>query len=73
MDAGLLFASICFFTFSETNDQIHHKPDKGHRSNHPPQRFFAGGTEIFLGHIDDGPDGGQKKGDAQSQKYAQQF
>jgi hypothetical protein len=26
-----------------------------------------------LGHIDDGPDGGEKKRDAQSQKYAQQF
>lgn len=60
---------IDFFTFAESEDQIHNKPDKGHRCDHPPQRFFTGGAEILLGHVDNGPNSGDEKRNAQGQEY----
>ena len=43
--------------FAKPEEQIEYKPDKGHGGDQPPKRFFAGRFEIFLGHVDDGPDG----------------
>ena len=50
-----------FFAFAETENQIDDETDKGHRGDNPPQSFFAHGAEVFLGDVDNGPDGAQEK------------
>ena len=57
-----------FFALAKPQDEIDKKSDKRNRCDQPPQRFFAGRAEIFLGHIHDGPDGRQKKRNAQPQE-----
>ena len=52
---------VDFFPFLEPEYQIDDEPDKRNRGHNPPQCFFADGAEILLGHIDNGPDGGDKK------------
>ena len=59
----------CLFSLSKTKYQINYKPGKGHGGDNPPQGFFARRTEIFLGHINYSPDGGQKERHAQTHKY----
>ena len=53
-----------FFAFSHAEYQVDDETDEGDRWNDPPQGFLAGGAEIFLGHVDNGPDGAHKKGHA---------
>ena len=50
-----------FFAFAEAEQQVDDKADKGYRGNHPPQGLFAHRAEVFLRHVDNGPDGAHKK------------
>ena len=62
-DAGLLSAGLRFPALSKPENQIDDKSDKRQRGDNPPLGLFARCAEILLGHIDDGPDGGNKKRD----------
>ena len=73
IDAGRLAIGSGFFALAKSEYQINNEPDKRYRSDDPPLCLFAGGAKIFLGNIDDGPYGGNKKGDTEDQKYAEQF
>ena len=55
-----------FFAFSHAEYQVDYEADERDGRNDPPQGLLAGGTEIFLGHVDNGPYGAHKEGYADS-------
>ena len=70
-DTRSLAAGYLLFPFPKPKNQIHNKSNKRHRGNNPPLGLFTRCAEILLGHVDDGPDGGNKKGNTECQKYAE--
>ena len=50
------------FPLAHAEEQINDEPHEGHRGHQPPQGLVAGGHEILLGHIEDGPTVPMKNG-----------
>jgi len=61
-------SGVGLFPLAHAEEQINDEPHEGHRGHQPPQGLAAGGPEIFLGHIEDGPDRADEKRDARRQK-----
>ncbi len=59
-----LTGALGLLALAEPKYQIDDTSNKGHRSNEPPQCLLTGGAKILLGHINDGPYGGNKKWNA---------